>query len=904
MTIKYEPKDRVPLPPPDAQVATTVCDYCIVGCGYKVYTWPEGRDGGPTADENALGVTFPLPMLTGAWASPNQHGYCVKDGKKHNVLVISDPDATVVNRKGNHSIRGGMLAKKCYDPEGHTRDRLKHPMIRVNGALAPVSWELAIEVMAKVSRHIIDTHGVSSWGMKTFSYQYFENTYAISKLAFEAIQTPAYAPHDKPGPGNDTAGIDDAGINTFSACNEDWSLADVIFISGTDPWETKTVLFTEWMMTGGAKMIFVLPRKSGGAAWAEKHGGLILQIIPGTDTILHLALARIILENGWQDQEFIEKHIANRWEIDSGFGRGTRNTPWQWRTTWGKFGASYEQYRAWILANPHAELAKASKMTGIPADQIMRAAEMMAKPVDGVHPRTSFALEKGNYWSNNYLNTTSFASLALINGAGNRPGRVVSRLGGHQRGWMGAADYPRIFSPEKQTGRRKKEIDLDRWVEAGKLRWAWVIGTTWIQAMCASDELAKSFRTLTIENPHQITSVDRDHVIETLKQRADSGGMVLIHQDIYPVEPIGTELADIVLPASGWGEHDFTRCNGERRLRLYSKFCDAPGEAKPDWWIISQFARKMGFKDFDWKDSNDVFEKAARSGRGGVLNYHPLVHYAQKIGKRGHELLRELGTHGIQTPVRFQSKATESQEYLDYAGYYKSTKTKGLIVGTKRLHDSTLDPGVPEGPTVHKKWLTAFNSQSGKGLLHKSPWELFADFYDRIKPREGEFWVDNGRMNENWQSLFDDLRRPYIMKRWPESWVEIHPDDAARLGIESGDRVVLENDDVLIQTGGFVGVDGDDLSFTKLQEKGHIRIGSGLCEGIAMITDAVRPGLVFTNFNDPRPRASSNSLVHRVPDPITNKYRFKLGKGRLRKIGESPYKHSFEQMSFAPRTIM
>ena len=55
--------------------------------------------------------------------------------------------------------------------------------------------------------------------------------------------------------------------------------------------------------------------------------------------------------------------------------------------------------------------------------------------------------------------------------------------------------------------------------------------------------------------------------------------------------------------------------------------------------------------------------------------------------------------------------------------------------------------------------------------------------------------------------------------------------------------------------------------------------------------------------DDPRPGASSNSLVHRVPDPITNRYRFKLGKGKIRKLGESPYKHSFKKMTFAPRTI-
>ena len=47
---QYVPQDSVPLPPPDANMVTTACDYCIVGCGYRVYTWPEGTEGGPKGD--------------------------------------------------------------------------------------------------------------------------------------------------------------------------------------------------------------------------------------------------------------------------------------------------------------------------------------------------------------------------------------------------------------------------------------------------------------------------------------------------------------------------------------------------------------------------------------------------------------------------------------------------------------------------------------------------------------------------------------------------------------------------------------------------------------------------------------------------------------------------------------
>jgi arsenite oxidase large subunit len=346
--------------------------------------------------------------------------------------------------------------------------------------------------------------------------------------------------------------------------------------------------------------------------------------------------------------------------------------------------------------------------------------------------------------------------------------------------------------------------------------------------------------------------------------------------------PINTEFADIVLPAAAWGEHDAARNNGERRLRLYSRFYDPPGESKPDWWAISRFAQKMGFEGYEWEDDNDVFEEAARFSRGGHRDYFVLVWRARQLGMKGHELLRSLGTQGIQTPIRW---------------------VDGEMVGTVRLHDSTLEIDSPEGPTMHHKWLTHFKSQSGKAVLNKSPWEMFEDFYERIKPdpEKGEFWLTSGRINEIWQSGFDDVRKPYMKNRWPDTFVDIHPEDAAPYGIESGDEVRLFSDDILVQTGGWVKIKGNDASFTSLVEQGLIRQGEGDVRAVAIVSEDVKQGVIFANFL--HPSSPANSLVHRVPDPITNRYRFKLGKAQIERVGESPYKNSFEEMSFKPRTV-
>jgi arsenite oxidase large subunit len=876
----YERQDRVPLPPRDAQMKTTACAYCAVGCGYKVYTWPVGIEGGPGARDNAFGVDFPTG-LEGHWVGPNQHTIVLVGGRPHHCVVVADHETKVVNPGGNHSIRGGTLALKCYTPTGPTRDRLQFPQVRVGGKLVRVSWETAIDVMAAVSRHVLAKYGEAAWGMKTYSYEFFENTYAITKLAFESIRTPAFAVHDKPSMASDTAGVDDAGIITFSAAYEDFQKADVLFVSGTDPYESKTVVFTEWMMRSPAKMIFVVPRRTMGVAYAESKGGLFLQIVPGTDALLHMALCRVILENGWEDADFLSRWVANSWEIDSGFGRGTRNTPWQWRTTWGDLGAAdLAGYRKWLLAHEPAGLDFAARETGIPKEKIVQAAKMLSGGGAKERPKASFLFEKGNYWSNNYLNTASLASLALVCGSGNRPGRVVSRLGGHQRGWMAAAAYPREKSPERLPGRRKIELDLDRWVEKGEVRFLWVVGTTWTGAMAASQELARTVRRRTAESRHQPASARRDDLVEAYLARVDAGDMVLADSDLYPVAPLNTDLADIVLPAAGWGEHDGTRCNGERRLRLYAKFYDPPGEAKPDWWAVAQLARALGFTGYDWPDANAVFEEAARFSRGDVLDYYPLVWKARREGKKGHEALRSLGTTGIQCPVRYEG---------------------GALVGTARLHDSTLTLPAPEGPTTHAKWLTAFNTHSGKALLIKSPWDLFADFHARIKPdpKKGEFWLTCGRVNESWQSGFDDLRKPYLAARWPGNFVEIHPDDARDYKVESGDVVRLTNDRVLIQTGGFNRVEAEEIRFSWLEKEGHIRVGRGEIEAIAMVTPAVMRGLLFTYFlTPPNP---FNALAHRVVDPITNNYRYKLATAKLARVGESPYKKDRRFLTFQRR---
>lgn len=896
MSTTYTPSDKTPLPPKDAEVLTTCCDYCIVACGYKVYRWPLGKpDGGPAAGDNAFNTSFPSNALE-AWVAPTQHNVVEHNGKPHNVVIIPDKDTQAVNFKGDSSIRGGCIAQKCYNPNTPTKDRLLKPLVRINGSLQAVSWDFALDVAAELMKYTVARHGANAYSMKTYSYQFVENTYANTKFARRHINTASFTFHDTPSDVTSTPGFRDAGFDNFGPSYKDWGMADALMICGTDPYETKTMIFTNFIKPAidrGQKTVWLNVRETAGIAYAKSKGNaLFLQVNPGTDTPVLGAIARVILENGWEDKEWVEKWVNNKWGSSSGFGQGTRNTPWQWRTTWGKFQTKgFEDYKQWNLSQKEFDPAVAGEIAGVDPADIVKAARMLTGG-GGERPKASFGIEKGFYWSNNTGNTNAVSSLATICGAGGRPGQMVGRFGGHQRGGTGGGSYPRNKSPEKVPGRRRRSLDTDRWLISGHTRLAHVIGTTWIQAMCGSQGLHDKFEELVTNSPHQVRSFDKATVIQTLKDRMDSGGMVVVNQDIYLRDPIGSKFSDIIFPAATWGEEDFVRANGERRIRLYSKFYDAPGEAKPDWWIISQLGQRMGFDGFDWKDSNQVCEESSRFSRGNRKAYHMIKVAAHKEGKTLHEKLRELGTTGIQGPTFYNYET-------------------GELLGSERLHNTECTPekmakeGRTQGANMVNKKMTHFNSQTGRVNIQKHPWSLYSDYWEWMKPKGDELWHTNGRINEVWQSGFDDIeRRPYITQRWPGNFVEIHPEDAAARGIESGDQVVMYSTRVPYHSNTIKGVYGNDFQFSELMKNGHIKLGEAVVEAVAIVTPAVKMGTMYSYFVLTKKGQTSNNLQGRVVDNISGNYNYKLGVAKVKKVGESPYKKEFRHMSFAPRNIV
>ena len=146
------------------------------------------------------------------------------------------------------------------------------------------------------------------------------------------------------------------------------------------------------------------------------------------------------------------------------------------------------------------------------------------------------------------------------------------------------------------------------------------------------------------------------------------------------------------------------------------------GIPNPIGGLSLSWQKKMGLTGFDWQNSNDVLEEGARFSRGNRKDFH-MVHVDARAKKITlHERIRQLGSTGIQAPVfRFDGK----------------------LKGSVRLHDtSTKLPyhGAEQG-NIFTKSTTAFKTHTGKLNLLLSPWSLFSDYWEWLRPKADELWA-------------------------------------------------------------------------------------------------------------------------------------------------------------------
>ncbi len=823
---------RVPLPPTNAKTFRTVCQFCIVGCGYRVFKWPEGKDGTPEPKGNALGVDFREPQpADGVWISTNMHTVVTdKDGSRHSVAIIPDRDCQV--NGGLESVRGGGLAQTLYAPDRETKVRLKKPQLLGGAGHADAGWDEAVDLGARIIKAVIDRWGADAVGMKFFDHGGggggFENNWAVGRFFFSGIGTRRASIHNRPAYNSEVHAAGDAGLAPLTNAYVDAQLADTIMVVGANPYETQTNYFLNHMVlnlngesqtlkektftgeaTASGRMIIVDPRRTMSVAAAEAAAGaenvLHLQIEPGTDIVLLNAIARIVLARRWHDIAFMRE-----------------------RTEWQTFEA-YQRSSLGVDRPLDEFIAEAAAHCGVAETDLHKAAEWIAEPKKGgARRRTLFHYEKGLIWGlKNYENIAAIVDLALMTGNVGKPGTGCSRLGGHQEGYV---------RPPYPGGR--PALNVDEAVRRGEAKVFWIGGCnpvlTTLRAEAMENALIErgaSVRNVLEETKGKPVGERVVAVVEALKE----GGMFILAQDLYMTA--SARHAHVVLPAAGWGEMNLTSINGERRLRLYERFMDPPGDALPDWKIMALFAERLRqlyeednnplmanrFRDYRWKTEEDVFIHARYSFKGDGSD--PMEGYAGIT----YDLLRKLGNDGIQTPVRLVNK---------------------VPVGTPRLFENG-----------------KFGTPSGKARFipaHR-PWPGYAATIERQRQRY-RFWINNGRVNHLWQTTYHHQFIEFYRERYPIPCLELNAADAAELGISSGDLLEVAND-----------------------------VGS--VRAMAYITDAVKPNHAFMLFG--QPRGAAGDLVSDHVDPATTIPYYKGAWADIRRIGPAP--DELKTVSFLPR---
>jgi len=341
----------------------------------------------------------------------------------------------------------------------------------------------------------------------------------------------------------------------------DMDKPDVFFCIGTNMTECHPVAATriKQALKRGAKMIVADPRKIPLAGMAHLH----LPLRVGSDVALLLGMAHVIARDGLVDNSFIIERTKG---ADEFLEHLKTFTP---------------EWAAEITELNPADIEQAARWYGGADRGAIYYTLGITEHICGVD------------------NVQSLCNLALMTGNLGREGTGINPMRG-QNNIQGAGDsgavpanYPG-FQPVNDPANQKKFSKLyGREIDPEK-------GITKVTAL---NECGKSIHAMIINGENTVVSdPDRahcQHALESLQH------LVLI--DIFRTET--AEFADVVLPATAWGETDGVCVNTERRVQRLRQAVPPQGEARPDWWIVSQIAQRLGIPGFEYESAKDVFNE-------------------------------------------------------------------------------------------------------------------------------------------------------------------------------------------------------------------------------------------------------------------------------------------------------
>jgi len=478
-------------------------------------------------------------------------------------------------------------------------------------------------------------------------------------------------------------------------------------------------------------MIVVDPRKTKTAEAADLH----LAIQPGTDIDLLNGIAYLLMQWGEIDSLYID-------ECTAGF------------TNYAK-----------IISHYPPEIV--ARRCGIRIDHLEEAARCWAES-EKVLSLWSMGV---NQSSEGTAKVRTIINLHLMTGNIGRPGAgpfsltgQPNAMGGREAGGLShiLPGYRVVKNPQHRA-----EVEQIWGMEpgsisdqAGKDAWAMItgletgdVGVFWVAAT----------------NP----AVSMPDLVRTKKALLQSP-FTICQDAYYPTET--TAYAHVVLPAAQWGEKTGIMTNSERVVTLCPQFRERPGEAKPDWEIFAEVGRRLGFtKEFDFASSAEVYSEFVQLTKDRPCDMSGLTH-----GR-----LRQQGS--IQWPCPLE-KLSEDDSILLLCATKGNVPDEQIESG---LFANLLGGNKEKNTPVAKRMYTdgRFNTADGRAK--------FAAFHSKglAEPIDNEypFVLTIGRLYEHWHTMTRTGRIPKIMKRQPNPFLEIHPQDAQRLRVQEEQMIELRS---------------------------------------------------------------------------------------------------------------
>jgi len=510
-------------------------------------------------------------------------GIIVKKDNNNNVFVEGDKD---------HPVNKGMLCSKGMNLHyvvNDTSDRILYPEMRWSRShpRERVSWDQALDRAAGVFKSIIKKHGPDSVGFYVSGQSLTEEYYIANKLTKGFLGTNNIDTNSRLCMSSAVVGYKKTfGEDSVPIAYADIELADCFLITGANPAWCHPILFRRIEKhkeeNPDVKIIVIDPRKTDTANFADLH----LQLLPGTDIVLYNAIGRILYENAFIDEDFIENYTEG-----------------------------FADYKAQIF---NTSIKEASKICGVDEKDIKLAAYHIGKSKGFISMWAMGLNQSAVGTDKNY----ALLNLSLITGQVGKPGSGPFSLTGQPNAMGGreVGGMANLLAVHKDLMNPEHRAEVAQFWGVEKISPKPGFTATQMFDALASGELKAIWIVCT--NP--LVSLPNSHRIE----EAMKNSKFVVVQDIS-FRSDTVEYADLVLPAAGWLEKEGTMTNSERRISYLPKMVDAPGEARPDVEIFCDFAQRMGYRGFDYNGAEDVYAEYASMTKGtnidvSYLNYDRL----------------------------------------------------------------------------------------------------------------------------------------------------------------------------------------------------------------------------------------------------------------------------------------